>query len=387
MNKIKKIYHLLQLRFGNISVAKLEHLCTIYIVHHEPETTAAWFSLYSWRKLTKEDSVDLFEQFLHYHTADEGLFKSEWLLRHEYIRNAYFRSLCSRKIKPTRAEEKWILESGEAGAMRCLKYPLSDEGEAELLACGNPRMIYNYVICHLLSDAGEAALANLAAEQRDVETAYEYRQALQKYFEMHHDMRKEKVFTSLEAQTALFTDNRNDELIMSVIRQCNMYDFLLNAEIIRMLAYHLPERYLAEYLACSYIADRDLVAELQTGEISEHLRDMVSISERRRVIHEILLGSLLLISDDWHDDEYDLFYHRLLYAEDDGNLETDLAEYVQPRIQHGAVSPAMSAAVAARFPKLAKDMLLNLTRYEDFLQNKILLVNPLDMHHVEVLRY
>ena len=146
-------------------------------------------------------------------------------------------------------------------------------------------------------------------------------------------------------------------------------------------------RYLAEYLACSYIADRDLVAELQTGEISEHLRDMVSISERRRAIHEILLGSLLLISDDWHDDEYDLFYHRLLYAEDDGNLETDLAEYVQPRIQHGAVSPAMSAAVAARFPKLAKDMLLNLTRYEDFLQNKILLVNPLDMHHVEVLRY
>ena len=380
MNWIKRLYYACKVRFGTLQVKELEQLCAIYIEFQNPLEKASWISLYGWKKVTRRDSKYLLEKYLQYHTADEGLLKADWLLKNEHIRHAYLHGLCLRPIPLTAAEEDWILNCGEAGAMRCLTYPLSEASELKLLRNGDFKMMYNYVICHVLSAAGEAFLAASASDNAYPYRAAEYRKILKRYFELRKDFYHDKLFTSFEAQWALFADERNKEFIFEVIEQCNMDDFVLENAIIRRMAWGMSPEYLMWYLSYSYVADKDLIAELLEKGLSEHLRDMIAVSEQRRAIHEIVKNSLLFFSDDWRDDEREA-YCKFDREDDAKKRHSDLEEFLRPRFKKGLISPAMSAWVAARCPELAKEVQLNLTRFEERVLSRMAFINPLDFHH------
>lgn len=380
MNRLQKLYQLCKIRFGTLEVKDLEHLCAIYIVFQDPKEKSAWISLYNWKKLTKCDCKQLLELYLKYHTADEGLFKSDWLLKNEHIRHAYLHGLCSRDIPLTTAEENWILACDDPGAMRCLKHPLSANSEYKLIQSGNFDMIRNYIVGHLLRESGEAQLALNAADKAYPNSAAEYRRLLGLYFEWQHHGAGHKLFTEFMAQWCLFADERNKDFIFEVLEQCDMDDCVLENALIRRMAWGMSPEYLIWYLAYSYIADKDLVAELSEKGLTEHQRDMIAISEQRRTIHEIVSNALMLVSDDWRGEERDA-YVRFDREDNAKKRMEDLRAFVGPRFAKGVVSPAMSAWVAARCPELAKDAQLNLTRYEQNLLNRIAFVNPLDLHH------
>ncbi len=378
MNLIKQLYHKCKIRFGTPDAKYVEQLCIAYDKFTDPRESASQMSLYCWNNLTRQECKCFMRLYLKHHTADEGLLKAKWILENEHIRQAYLHGLCTRKIPLTAAEEEWILNCGEAGAMRCLKFPLSKKSELKLLLGNDFKMMKNYVICHVLSDAGEALLAKLATDKRRPRAADMYREVLKRYFELQHDALKQRIFASVEAQRELFADERNSKFIMAVIDQCNMDDFVLHSEIIRHLALDMRPRYLTWYLVYSFIPDSDLVAELMALDLPENLHNMITISEQRRVIHEICCNSWLLISDDWHEDECEA---RFRFSREDNEQKrmAELNAFLEPRLKAGAVSPTMSAWVAACCPTLAKEVMLNLSRYERNVLNKIVFINPLDL--------
>lgn len=386
MNRMNRLYQMCKIRFGTLDVKELEQLCAIYIVYQDPCESSRWITLYGRKKLTKRDCACLLETYLKHHTADEGLFKTDWLLKNEHIRQAYLHGLCTRPIPLSAAEETWILNCGEPGAMRCLKYPLSANNEYKLIQSDNFKMIDNYIICHLLRENGEAQLALNASDKEYPNRAAEYRRLLERYFECQHRMRGNNLFTGFMAQYCLFADERNHDFIMNVIEQCNMDNHVLENAIIRRMAWEMSPEYLTWYLAYSYVADKDLAAELLEKGLTEHQRDMLTISEQRRSIHEIISDSILFLSDDWRNDEREA--HFRFSREDNAKKRmADLQEFLRPRFAKGVISPAMSAWVAARCPELAKEVLLNLTRFEQNIINKITFVNPFDLYHTGAILY
>ena len=379
MNRIKRWYQMCKIRFGTLNVKELEQLCAIYIEYQNPQERSRWITLLGWEKVTKRESKDFLELYLKHHTADEGLLKTDWLLQNEHIRHAYLHGLCSRDIPLTTAEEKWILACGEPGAMRCLKHPLSANSEYKLIQSDNFDMIRNYIVSHLLRESGEAQLALNASDKNYPNRAAEYRRLLSRYFEWQHRVQGHKIFTEFMAQWCLFADERNRDFIFEVLEQCDMDDCVLENAVIRRMAFEMSPEYLTWYLAESYIADKDLVAELLEKGLTEHQRDMLTVSAQRRAIHEIILNSLFF-SDDWRDEEREAYC--AFDREDNAKKRmADLRAFLQPRIAKGVVSPAMSAWVAARCPELAKEMQLNLTRYEQNVLDKVTFINPLDLHH------
>ena len=370
-----------RVRFGKISAQELSHLCAMYIVFCEQPEKDCWMSLYSWQKLYRDDCKQFLKLYLEHHTADEGLLHIGWALENEFIRHAYLQSLCTRKIPPTLNEEKWLLECGEPGAMRCLRNSLSANNEYKLIMSGNFKMIENYICGHFLRDNCEAQLAVSASDEEDPESAEKYRMLLRKYFDWrdwYQSKFGQKIFGSFLAQWVLLDDEkRNEDFIMSVIKQCNMDDFFLDNTVVKRLAQEdMPPQYLIWYLANSYITDKELVTELLSRKLPEHLRNMILIAEQRRSIHEMVWNSLLLISDDWRDEELEA-YRCFETESDEAKRKEELLEFLRPRLKEGAVSPAMAAKVAASNPELAKDVQLNLTRYEEHILNGLLVVNPL----------
>ncbi len=388
MNKIKKLYQVCRIRFGKISAKELSHLCAIYIVFCEEPEKDCWMSLHSWQKLYREDCESLLKLYLKHHTADDGLFQIGWALENEFIRDAYLRSLCTRKIPLTYKEEVWILNCGEPGAMRCLRESLSANNEYKLVTSGNCKMIENYICGHALRDNCEAQLAISASDKENPERAERYRELLRRYFDWQDWYQSKfghKIFSSFLAQWSLLDDERhNEDFIMSVVEQCDMDNVFLDNAIVKRMAYEkMPPQYLIWYLAHSYITDKELVAEILGKPLSEHLRDMIVISEQRRRIHEIIQNSLSLFSDDWSDQEWKVYWQS---GDESGEqkYKEELLEYLQPRLKDGSVSPAMAAMVAARFPELAKDVQLNLARYEECITNRVLFMNPYtDLYHTD----
>ena len=380
MNGIKRLYRMCKIRFGTLSVKELEQLCAIFIEYQNPTERSRWISLFGWKKVTRRESKQFLELYLKHHTADEGLLKADWLLQNEHIRHAYLHGLCTRPIPLTKAEEKWILSCGEPGAMRCLKYPLSGNSEYQLIQSGDFKTIENYLTCHLLRESGEAQLALNASDKEYPNRAAEYRRLLSRYFEWQHRIEGHKIFTKFMAQWCLFADERNIDFIFEVLEQCDMDDQVLENAIIRRMAWGMSPEYLNWYLAYSYIADKDLIAELLEKGLSEHLRDMVTVSEQRRAIHEIVNNSLILFSDDWRDEEREA-YCKFDREDNAKKRMADLRAFLQPRFAKGIVSPAMSAWVAARCPELAKEVQLNLTRFEENVLKRLSFLNPLDLNH------
>lgn len=376
MNWITRMFRMCQIRFGTLSVEDLEHLCAIYIEFQNPQESSSWISLYKWKKLRRADCKRFLELYLKYHTADEGLLKSDWLLKNEHIRHAYLHGLCTREIPLTAAEEKWILNCGEPGAMRCLKFPLSANGEYKLLKSEDYKMIENYLICHLLRENGEAQLAMYASDKEYPNRAEAYRRLLRRYFEIQHRAEQHKVFTGFMAQWCLFADERNEEFIMEVLQQCDMDDCVLENAIIRRMAWGMSPEYLTWYLSYSYISDKDLTTELLQKGLSGHLQDMVAVSEQRRTIHQIMEKSWLFSADGWHDDELEA-YNTFCREDNAKKRMADLKAFLEPRFKEGKISPAMSAWVAARCPELAKEAQINLTRYKKRLLDRVTLINPL----------
>ena len=380
MNLISKLYRMWQIRFGTLEVGELEHLSVIYMEYQNPlKSDVPWMSLYAWRKLTKEDSEYFMKLYLKYHTADEGLFKSEWLMKQELIRHAYLHSLCTRKIPYTKAEEKWILESGEPGATRCLLLPLSANSEYQLIYNGSKEQIEGYIVSHVLREAGEAQLAISASDKSDPVRAEMYRKLLKRYFECQSGIYGHKLFTDFMAQWSLFADENNDEFIMKVIEQCDMDDCFMEPAMIRRMVKMNP-KYLIWYLSYSYIYDRDVVSELLAMDLPEHLRDMIAISEQRSSIHEIAVNSMVYVPDDWSRAELDA-YAAFDHEDDDEKRMVDLKAFLEPRFKEGTVSPTMSAWVAARCPEFTKDVMVNLSRLETRALNRVMFFNPLDLHH------
>lgn len=380
MNWFSKLYRMWQIRFDTLEVDELERLGKIYVEYQSPlASEVAWMNEQGWHKLTKRDSEYFMKLYLKYHTADEGLFKSKRLMENEHIRHAYLHSLCSRKIPYTKAEEKWILECGEPGATRCLLLPLSANSEYQLIYNGSEKQIEGYIAGHVLREAGEAQMAVSASDKSDPVRAEMYRKLLKRYFECQSGTRGHKLFTDFMAQWSLFADENNDEFIMQVIEQCDMDDYFLESAMIRRMLKMNP-KYLTWYLSYSYIYDKDLVSELLAMDLSEHLRDMIAISEQRSSIHEIAVNALVHILDDWSAEECDA--HNRFSREDDAEKRmADLKAYLEPRFKEGTVSPAMSAWVAARCPELTKEVMINLTRFERHALNRIMFANPLDLHH------
>ncbi len=380
MNLISKLYRMWQIRFGTLGVDELEHLSVIYMEYQNPlKSEVAWMSLYAWRKLTKEDSEYFMKLYLKYHTADEGLFKSKWMMQQELIRHAYLHSLCTREIPYTNAEEKWILGCGEPGALRCLKLSLSANSEYQLVYNGNKEQIEDYIIGHVLREAGEAQLAISASDKSNPVRAEMYRELLKRYFKCQSGIYGHKLFTDFMAQWSLFADEENDEFIMTVIDQCNMDDCLMEPAMIRRMVKMNP-KYLNWYLSVSYIYDKDLVSELLAMDLPEHLRDMVAISEQRSSIHEIAVNSMVYVPDDWSREER-VAYVAFDREDDDEKRMADLKAFLEPRFKEGAVSPAMSAWVAARCPEFTKDVMVNLSRFEMRVLHRVMFVNPLDLRH------
>ena len=374
MNWISKMYWTCKIRFGTLKPEDLEHLCAIFTVFQEPQKQASWMSLHAWKRVYRQECEELLKLYFAHHTADEGLFKVKWLLQAEPVMHVYLHSLCTRKKPLTSAEEDWILNSNDVSAIRCLGQPMSEQGELRLLNSKQHRMVYNYAVCHIFSDAGEALFAKLASADE------QYRNILMRYFEIHRVAYQERVFTSAEAQLALFADERNEELIMQVIEQCDMDNWVLAGEVIRYMATKMDPTYLRWYLAYSFIAEKDLVSELLAMHLPESLRDMIAIAEQRSAIHEMVANSLLYVNDDWTRAEREAYMR--FDREDDAEIRmAELHEYVDERFKEGAVSPAMAAWVAARCPSMAKDALLNLTRFQSHVMNKITFVSPLDLHY------
>ena len=372
MNWLKRLFYACKIRFGTLAVKELEQLCAIYIEFQNPFERASWITLYGWKKLTRRDSVYLLELYLNCHTADKGLLQAKWLLENEYIRHAYLHGLCSRRIPLTSAEEHWFLHCGEPGAMRCLKYPLSEITEITLLKSGDFQMIDNYVICHVLSNKAETLLATLASDKKSPNKADEYRKILKHYFKLQKGVWRHELFTGFSAQAALFADERNRDFIMEVIEQCDIDNHVLANDIIRHMALEMSPKYLTWYLAYSYIADKDLAAELSEKGLSEHLQDMIAVSTQRRSIHELTTHFLVFFSDDWRDDEREAFF--CFCREDDAQKRmTDLRDFLKPRFEQGVISPAMSAWVAAQCPELAKEVKLNLKRFKTHILERITL--------------
>lgn len=383
MNWIRRMFWVCKIRFGTVGLADLQNLCAIYAEFQNPQEKASWISLDAWKKVTRNESKQLLNLYLKYHTADEGLLQKEWLLQNEHIKDAYLRSLCLRNIGLTKAEETWLLNCDEPGAMRCVraKYPLSVNSEVKLLKSGKFNMINEYVGSHVLSDVAETLLAHLAGDKRHKERALLYQKTLKRYFEMQYDGCGHYLFTSPQAQRALFVDARNDGLIMKVLKQYNMGGRVLDSELIRYLAFEMNPKYLACYLAHSYIADKRLTTELLEGNLSEHLQDMIAVSELRRTIY-VMFGSFWeLCSDDWRDDEYEA-YAKYVSEDDKTTAVEKLLQFLQPRLAEGAISPAMSAYIAALFPELAKEAQINLNRYIRHQLNGKLHNIPLNLHHL-----
>lgn len=377
MNLIKRLYLMCKIRFGTLELEELEQLCAIYVEYQNPKETASWISLPAWKKLSRKDCNCFFKLYLQHHTADEGLFKDACMLENESIRNAYLQSLSTRKIPPTRAEEKWILNCGKPGVMQGIK--LSAQGEYELMQSDNYDMIENYLSYHVLREAGGAQLALNAADKEHPNRAAEYRRLLGRYFEWQGKIQGKRLFTEFMAQWCLFADERNREFIFCVLEQCDM-DNPLESATIRRMALEMSPEYLTWYLAYSYIPSTDLVSELLEKGLIEHHKDMITISEQRRVIHEMVTNSLQILNDDWRDEEL-LVYERFDREESAKKRMSDLQEFLRPRAKNGAISPAMSAWVAARCPELAKEMQVNLNRYEQRIMNKIAFTNPLDFNY------
>lgn len=383
MNWISKLYRMWQIRFDTLKVDELEQLGKIYIDYQSSlKSDVSRMSSQSWRNLTKKDSEYFMKLYLKYHTADEGLFKSKHLMENEHIRHAYLHSLCSRKIPYTHAEEKWILENGEPGATCYLLLSLSANSEYQLIYNGSNEQIESYIVGHVLREAGEAQLAISASDKSNPVRAEMYRKLLKRYFECQSGIHGYRLFTDFMAQWSLFADENNDEFIMQVIEQCNMDDCVLESAMIHRMLKMNP-KYLTWYLGHSYIYDRDLVSKLLTMDLPEHLHNMIMVSEQRRIIHKMINNSLLPISDDWKEDECEA---RFVFSreENDDKRISDLLAYLQPKLSEGAVSPAMSAWVAACCPNLVKEVLLNLARYEEHILYKIIYVNPLDVHYYAI---
>ncbi|MBQ9270691.1 MAG: hypothetical protein IJ218_00275 [Alphaproteobacteria bacterium] len=354
-----------RIRFGTLSIEELACLCAIYDEFCVTKKQLSWLSLKIWKKLTRKDCEKLLEIYLRYHTADEGLLKINWALNTKSIRHAYLHSLCTRKPKLTNAEEQWLLNCGEPGAFRCLprKLKLSGQNEYNLIEYGNFETIKDYIIGHTLYEGCEAKLAVGANDKENPKRADEYKRLLDIYFDVHLKTFDHKIYTEFMAQWCLFGDVCNDKFMMMLIEKCNMDDYVLKNAVIRRMAEKLPPKYLIWYLAYSYIPDKDLADELLKKDISEHLRDMIAISTQRHTIHKMVSKVLLFASDDWYDDELDA-YHKFAREENAKKRMADLEEFLKPRFATGSISPAMSAWVAARCPKLAKAALENMQRYE-----------------------
>lgn len=372
-----------KIRFGTVDLADLQDLCAIYAEFQDPQEKVSWISLGTWKKLTRGGSKRLLDLYLKYHTADEGLLQKDCLLQNKHIKDAYLHSLLLRKIGLTKAEETWLINCDEPWAMLCIKekYPLSINSEVKLLKSGKFDMINEYIGSHVLSDVAETLLAHLATEKRRKERTLRYQEILKRYFEMQYDKYGHRVFTSAQAQRALFAYDKNDEYIMKVLKQYNLDDFVLESDIIRYMASEMNPKYLACYLAHSYIADKGLTTELLEGNLPEHLQDMIAVSELRRTIY-VMFGSFWIrSSDDWYDEEYEA-YAKYVSEDDKTTAVENFLQFLQPRFAEGAISPAMSAYIAALFPELAKEAQINLNRHIRHQLNGSLYNVPLNLHHL-----
>lgn len=364
MNWIKRVFVACKIRFDTLSVEELEHLCAIYITYREPQESSKWISLHSWKKLSRKECNYLLELYLQHHTADEGLLKKDWLLKNEHICHAYLHALCSRRIPLTPAEENWILESNEDGAMRCLHYPLSPEGEMYLLLSEQFKALESYVISNLLSPEGEAFLAKRAANTEYPKRAESYRKILRRYFYVQTEFNHRQVFTSFEARWELFASEDNEEFIWQIIEQCNIGSRTLDNAIIRRMAWGMSPKYFESYLTYSYVADSELVAELFRQGLPEKQQNLLVLSSMRRSIHQLLGYSLYDDIDDWHDDERNVCvaFDREYNAK---KRIAELVDFVRPRFAKGKVSPAMTVWVAERCPELAQEAMLNMLLFEN----------------------
>lgn len=361
MNWIKRLYQMCRIRFGTLSLDDLECLCAIYLEYRNPQKGTSWSSinLHNWQKVTKSESEDFLRLYLQHHTADEGLLKSKWLLKQEQIRSEYLHGLCSRKIAPTSDEEYWIIKSGEAEAVRYLRYPLSVESELELLSGTDVKMMASYVVCHVLSDKAEELLADLASGRGQQENVADYRKVLTKYFEVQKGIYGHLLYTSPEAQWALFADADNERFAYEVIEQCDMDERVLDSAVIKRMVWGLPERYMVHYLSQSYIADKPLIAELMRhGVVSGHMMDMLIISQMRLSVYKYVCGTCYERLADWNSEEREAY----VSFSRQGNM-AELLDFVTPRLNGGSLSPAMSAWLAARFPELSQRVILGMTEF------------------------
>ncbi|MBR3675969.1 MAG: hypothetical protein IKN71_02420 [Alphaproteobacteria bacterium] len=363
MNWIKRVFWACKIRFGTLEAKDLEHLCAIYDTFQDPKEKSAWISLHAWKKLTCKECKNFLELYLKHHTADEGLLKIDWIMKNEHIRHAYLHSLCSRDIPLTPAEEDWILDCGESGALRCLRHQLSPDSELELLLSEQFPAMDSYVVGHQLSPSGEALLAKRAADCNYPERAVSYRKILEQYFRAQQEFHNRKVFTSFEALWELFGSEDNEQFIWKIIDRCNIGAQTLENSIIRRMAWGMSPKYLEGYLVQSYIADKDLIAELFRQGLSEKLQNLIVLSSMRRSIHQLLGYSLYGDIDDWHDDERNVYvaFDREANAK---KRMADLLEFVRPRLANGEVSPAMAVWVAERCPELAQEAMLNMVLFE-----------------------
>lgn len=377
MNWIKRIFWTCKIRFSTLEAKDLEHLCAIYATYQDPQEKSRWISLHTWKKLTKKDCKLLLELYLKHHTADEGLFKADWLLNNEHIRHAYLHGLCFRQIPLTPDEENWILSCGEPGAMRCLLLPLSSAGECELLRSEQFPAIDSYILCHQLNSEGEALLAKLASDDEYPERAAAYHKILEQYFRSQQDFYSRRIFTSFEALWELFASENNEEFIWKIIEQCDIGMHTLDNAIIRRMAWGMSSKYLEGYLTQSYIADNGLISELFRQGLSERLQNLLVLSSMRRSIHLLFGSSLYGYVDNWRNDERDAY---VAFSREDNAKKriAGLVDFVRPRFAKGEVSPAMAVWAADRCPELAQEAMMNMVLFEKKLRGS---ASSLFMYH------